>query len=47
VSFVFGIGHLFTPSSEPDDQWPNPDPKIQVKASAKADEFLKLLGYIK
>jgi acetyl esterase/lipase len=41
-----GVGHLFTPSSEPDDQWPNPDPKIKADASAKADEFLKLFGYI-
>jgi len=42
-----GVGHLFTPSNEPDDQWPNPDLKIQAEASAKADEFLKLFGYIK
>lgn len=42
-----GVGHLFTPSSEPDDQWPNPDLKIEAQASAKADEFLKLFGYIK
>jgi acetyl esterase len=42
-----GVGHLFTPSSEPDDQWPNPDPKIQADASAKADEFLRLFGFIK
>jgi acetyl esterase len=41
-----GVGHLFTPSSEPDDQWPNPDPKIKADALAKADEFLKLFGYI-
>lgn len=42
-----GVGHLFTPSSEPDDQSPNPDLKIKAQASAKADEFLKLFGYIK
>jgi len=32
---------------EPDDGWPNPDPKIQAEAFAKADEFLRLFGYIK
>ena len=42
-----GVGHLFTPSSEPDDQWPNPDLKIKADALAKADAFLKLFGYIK
>jgi len=42
-----GVGHLFTPSSEPDDQWPNPDLKIKADAAAKADEFLKLFGFIK
>lgn len=42
-----GVGHLFTPSSEPDDQWPNPDLEIQAKAFAKADEFLKIFGFIK
>ncbi len=42
-----GVGHLFTPSSEPDDQWPNPDLEIQAKASAKAVEFLKKLEFIK
>ena len=42
-----GVGHLFTPSSEPDDGWPNPDPKIQAKAFAKVDEFLKSVGYVK
>lgn len=42
-----GVGHLFTPSSEPDDGWPNPDPEIQAEAFAKADEFLRKFGYIK
>lgn len=42
-----GVGHLFTPSSEPDDGWPNPDPKIQAEAFAKVDGFLRSLGYIK
>jgi len=42
-----GVGHLFTPSSEPDDGWPNPDPKIEEKAFGKVNEFLRLFGYIK
>ena len=41
------VGHLFTPSSEPDNGWPNPDPDIQAKASNKADDFLRSLGYLK
>lgn len=41
------VGHLFTPSSEPDDGFPNPDKKVQSMAYEKADEFLKSLGYIK
>lgn len=42
-----GVGHLFTPSSEPDDGWPNPDPQIEEKAFGKVDEFLRKFGYIK
>lgn len=42
-----GVGHLFTPSSEPDDGWPNPDPEVQAAAFRKIDEFLLSLGYIK
>jgi acetyl esterase len=41
-----GVGHLFTPSSEPDDGWPNPDPQIEEKAFGKVDEFLRKFGYI-
>ena len=41
------VGHLFTPSSEPDDGFPNPDKKVQSMAYEKADEFLRSLGYIK
>ena len=40
-----GVGHLFTPSSEPDDDWPNPDKQISLKAQNKIDEFLKKHGY--
>ncbi len=42
-----GVGHLFTPSSEKDDGFPNPDKKIQANAYKKADDFLRTLGYIK
>lgn len=42
-----GVGHLFTPSSEPDDGWPNPDKKISLNAQKKMDEFLKKHNYIK
>lgn len=42
-----GVGHLFTPSTEPDDGWPNPDPKVRAEALNKADEFLRSLGYLK
>jgi acetyl esterase/lipase len=41
-----GVGHLFTPSTEPDDGWPNPDPEVQAAAFREADEFLRSLGFI-
>jgi acetyl esterase len=41
------VGHLFTPNTMPDYNDPNPDPEVMKKASEKADEFLKKLGYIK
>jgi acetyl esterase/lipase len=40
-----GVGHLFTPSGEPDSGYPNPDPKVQADAYKKADDFLRSLGY--
>ncbi|MDY8137359.1 alpha/beta hydrolase [Aquimarina sp. 2201CG5-10] len=42
-----GVGHLFTPSTEPDDGWPNPDKAIKNKAQNAIDTFLKKHGYIK
>ncbi|WP_438422637.1 alpha/beta hydrolase [Aquimarina macrocephali] len=42
-----GVGHLFTPSSEPDDGWPNPDEKIRLDAQKKMDNFLRKHSYIK
>ena len=41
-----GVGHLFTPSSEPDDDWPNPDPEVSAKATAASIEFLREQGFI-
>jgi len=41
-----GVGHLFTPSSEPDDGWPNPDEKVSLDAQKKMDAFLKKHNYI-
>ncbi len=41
-----GVGHLFTPSDQPDDQYPNPDKNIQAEAYKEIDLFLKKLGYI-
>ncbi len=40
-----GVGHLFTPSTEPDDGWPNPDPSIRTKAENAMDLFLAKHGY--
>ncbi|NRB64679.1 MAG: alpha/beta hydrolase [Saprospiraceae bacterium] len=41
-----GVGHLFTPSSEPDDGWPNPDKEVSIHAQGKMDDFLKKHNYI-
>ena len=41
------VGHLFTPSTEPDDGWPNPDKKTVRDAQMKFDEFLKKHNYTK
>ncbi len=42
-----GFGHLFTPAGIPDDGWPKPDPATQSDAMARADSFLRSLGFIK
>jgi acetyl esterase/lipase len=42
-----GFGHLFTPADTPDNGQPKPDPATRADALAKADQFLKSLGYIK
>ena len=46
--FIYdGVGHLFTPSRQPDNGYPNPDKETQSKAYNELDSFLKVLGYIK
>lgn len=40
------VGHLFTPETEPDDGWPNPDKEVSQKAQQEIDAFLKTYGYI-
>ena len=40
------VGHLFTPSSEPDDGWPNPDKDVSESAQRAIDYFLERHGYI-
>jgi acetyl esterase/lipase len=40
-----GFGHLFTPAGIPDDGQPKPDPDTAADALARADRFLKSLGF--
>jgi acetyl esterase/lipase len=42
-----GFGHLFTPAGTPDTGQPRPDPGTRADALAKADRFLRSLGYIR
>ena len=42
-----GFGHLFTPAGIPDSGQPRPDPATRADALAKAERFLKFLGYIR
>jgi acetyl esterase/lipase len=39
------FGHLFTPAGIPDDGQPQPDPATAADALARADRFLKSLGF--
>ena len=41
-----GFGHLFTPAGIPDNGQPKPDAATRADALAKADRFLRTLGYI-
>lgn len=46
--FIYeGVGHLFTPSDQPDNEYPNPDRNIQKKAYDELDNFLRKHEYIK
>jgi len=40
------VGHLFTPSTESDRSWPNPDPDVRAAANRAIDDFLVSLGYV-
>lgn len=40
-----GFGHLFTPAGIPDDGWPRPDSSKAEDALARADRFLRSLGF--
>jgi acetyl esterase/lipase len=42
-----GFGHLFTPAGTPDDGWPQPHAPTSEDALARADRFLKSLGFQK
>ena len=45
--FIYdSVGHLFTPSDQPDDGYPNPNKETQTKAYSELDKFLKELKYI-
>jgi hypothetical protein len=41
-----GVGHLFTPSTEPDNEMPNPDPKVAADSHLQIRRFLTSHGYI-
>lgn len=41
-----GVGHLFTPSTESDKGWPNPDPEVSARSRQAMEEFLRARGFI-
>ncbi|MBN1397201.1 MAG: alpha/beta hydrolase [Bacteroidetes bacterium] len=41
-----GVGHMFTPSGQPDDGWPRPDKETEAKAFRDIKSFLKNLKFI-
>lgn len=44
--FIYdGVGHMFTPSTESDKGWPNPDQEIKTEAYSEIDNFLRKLGF--
>lgn len=40
------VGHLFTPATESDKGWPNPDRQVRAAAYRQADIFLRTHGFI-
>ncbi len=40
-----GVGHMFTPSDQPDNGWPKPDKEVSNKAFSEIDRFLQSQGY--
>ena len=40
------VGHLFTPSNQPDNRQPDPDKETVKKAMSEVDSFLKENGFI-
>ena len=40
------VGHLFTPSREPDDGWPHPDSEVRAASYRAAETFLRSLGFV-
>lgn len=41
-----GVGHLFTPTGQPDDGWPKPDKKVKAKVDTEIGLFLKKFKFI-
>lgn len=41
-----GVGHLFTPSTESDQGWPNPDAKVSKAARQATEAFLREQGFV-
>jgi acetyl esterase/lipase len=41
-----GVGHLFTPATESDQGWPNPDPAVSRAAQEKMTAFLRARGFL-
>jgi dipeptidyl aminopeptidase/acylaminoacyl peptidase len=41
-----GVGHLFTPTGQPDDEWPKPDKKVKAKVDTEIELFLIKLKFI-
>jgi len=40
------VGHLLTPSDQPDDGWPNPDPEAVADRQVRIEAFLESIGFV-